>query len=383
MVLTLEQIPVNSDLILKTWNIPVTEQYEAERISRGQVGRGIFSKNVFSGDTISSPTIIYAFGYDEPEEYQVIYQKPVTEKDYQVSESENKQYFQVKEEYMELITNFREKIEDQFIGGMPVQLEKDCLAPLLKRDNFNRFDYYLTLKADGTRYLMYLAKNGVIFFIDRSTNLFFFRRPNSTIVALNPGIQFLFDGELVEHPDGSFEFLIFDVLFYPDHGELRNWMPYPYHTRYLIMENAVKQFKLDFVISLKTWFPIERIDPNLRVSIGGKTDTRPIYEYVIEETNKIRASQQLQPLKDDGLILQPFEGYYIGFREWNAFDNIQFKWKPPTQLTVDFKIKTNPDNKNIWWLLTSTGQNYDVKQKNGENIHAIIDISSNPKYREL
>ena len=380
MVLTLEKIPVHSELILKTWNIPVLEHYEAERISRGQVGRGIFSRNVFEKED----TVIYPHGYDEPSEYQVNYQKPVTVNKYLTSEAENKDYFIVKDEYMSLINEFREKVEDQFIGGMPVQLEKDCLSPLLRRDLDNRFDYYITLKADGTRYLMFLAKNGVLFFIDRSTNIFYLRKPDSSIVNLKPGFPFLFDGELIQHPDGSFEFLIFDVLFYPDHGELRNWMPYPYHTRYLIMENALKFLNItDFDISLKSWFPIERIDSRLRVPIKGKPDTREIYNYVIEETNKIRMSQKRPPLQEDGLILQPFEGYYVPFREWNVYNNIQFKWKPPKQLTVDFKIKADPENKGIWWLLTSTGQNYDVKQKDGSNVHAIIDISSNPGYKKL
>jgi len=150
------------------------------------------------------------------------------------------------------------------------------------------------------------------------------------------------------------------------------------------MENAIKYINvLDFDISLKSWFPIERIDSRLRVPIKGKPDTRDIYTYVIEETNKIRVSQKREPLKEDGLILQPFEGYYVPFREWNVYNNIQFKWKPPTQLTVDFKIKEDPENKGIWWLLTSTRQNYDVKQKDGSNIHAIIDISSNPGYKKL
>jgi hypothetical protein len=79
-----------------------------------------------------------------------------------IDSGENKEYFKIKDEYINLINKFREKAEDQFIGGMPVQLEKNCLSPLFKKDIYNRFDYYLTLKVDGTRYLMSVSKNGVI-----------------------------------------------------------------------------------------------------------------------------------------------------------------------------------------------------------------------------
>ena len=80
-------------------------------------------------------------------------------------------------------------------------------------------------------------------------------------------------------------------------------------------------------------------------------------------------------LEEDGLILQPFDGNYIPFREWNVYNNVQFKWKPPSQLTVDFKIRFNPDKKNEWWLLTKSDQNYDVKQPDGTTVHAIIVVT--------
>jgi hypothetical protein len=63
---------------------------------------------------------------------------------------------------------------------------------------------------------------------------------------------------------------------------------------------------------------------------------------------------------------------YVPFREWNVYNNIQFKWKPTPQLTVDFKIHIPEDVSNEWWLMTKTNQNYNVKQKKGNPLKAIM-----------
>jgi len=381
------QIPVHSDLILKTWNIPVTELVEKERISSGKVGRGLFAVNVFK----TEPVLIYSDPYPEGEEYEIVYNEVLSTKDYLKSIKENEAYFQLKEEYMELINEFRENLTDQFIGGMPVQLEKNCLSPLFKKDIYNRFDYYLTLKVDGTRYLMSVSKNGVIYFIDRVTNLFYFKRPGGTAIGLGmPSgeklLPFLFDGELVQHSNGRWEYLIFDVLLYPRDGKVFNWMPFPYHDRYRVIETALEQIRFpEFDISVKKWFPIEFIVKSRRPKPSkddpSNINNVPIYEYIKYYTNKGRKIK----LNEDGLVLQPFEGYYVQFREWNVHNNIQFKWKPPSELTVDFKIRYNPENEDVWWLLTSTGQNYDVPQgKKKPPVHAIVlpTKSDRLKYRE-
>lgn len=325
MVLEKVILPVYSEYILKEWKIPIMRPIEIQR------------KDKF--DNISRGTSIEQ-EYDEKG-------KPLSEVEYLKTIVENKIYFGVKSEYMSLINEFREKPTDQFIGGMPVQLEKDCLSPLFKRNLKNQFDYYMTLKVDGVRNLMFVSKTGIIYFIDRVTNIFYFKRENSTIVSYDPiELQFLFDGELVFHEETQrWEYLIFDVLFYPDNGKLVNFMPYSYYFRYNIIENAVKFIQVpDFDISVKQWFPLEFILPNRRPLMkNGSIDVRPIYEYVIAKTNEARDKKP--KLNKDGLILQSFDGAYVPFHEWNVYNNIQFKWKPPSELTVDFKIKENPENK--------------------------------------
>ena len=263
---------------------------------------------------------------------------------------------------MNLIQSFRENESDQFIGGMPVQLQKDCMGQLLRGTSYQKLIYGITLKVNGVRHLMFLSKTGNLYFIDRITNFYYFKRPDGLVVNFAPtNFPFLFDGELVLHKNGQWEFLVFDVIFYQDKGVIYNWISNNYYDRLHIMDRAVNDlsnFK-DIFITLKTWFPIETIKA-----------TNNIYKHVIDLTNKERNGKPV--LEEDGLILQPFDGNYITFREWNVFNNVQFKWKPPEQLTVDFKIKFNPDNKKQWWLLTKSEQNYDVKQPNGETVHAII-----------
>ena len=272
-----------------------------------------------------------------------------------IGSNENKEYFDVKHEYMTLINQYREKIEDQFIGGMPVQLEKSCLNVLLKENN-GRLVYGMKLKADGVRHLMFLSKSGIIYFIDRVTNIFYFKNDNTLIFNLNKN-AFLFDGELIFHKStGNWEFLIFDVLCYNGIYTLT----FDYYNRLKIihdvLQSDLKDFKGDFELSTKEWYSIETI-----------LLTDNIYKFIIKDTNEKRKNKP--QLKDDGLILQPFDESYVPFREWNVYNNIQFKWKPPNQLTIDFKIKINTPNE--WWLLTKSNQVFQIKQPDGQNVNAI------------
>ena len=50
------------------------------------------------------------------------------------------------------------------------------------------------------------------------------------------------------------------------------------------------------------------------------------------------------------------------------YDNVQFKWKPSEDQTVDFKIKII--NNSNWQLLTKTDQVFNVSQKVGKPVPA-------------
>ena len=295
--------------------------------------------------------------------------------------TENTEYFDIKDEYMSYIHPFRENTQDQFIGGMPVQLQKDCMSQLLRLNN-NKFVYGITLKVNGTRHLMFLSKSGTIYFIDRLTNFFYLKRPDNSVVIIDPQqynpeeFIFLFDGELVQHKTTKrWEFLIFDVIFYKDKGKVYNWISHTYYDRLYIMDRAMQELPIihllqDFDITLKTWISIEEIK-----------NTDNIYDYVKTKTNIDRKRLKRVALEEDGLIIQPFDTPYVSFREWNQYNNVQFKWKPPNQLTVDFEIRKETDKRNssYWWLLTKSEQNYDVKQDDGTTIHAIVEPSDRDK----
>jgi len=263
---------------------------------------------------------------------------------------QNELYFKIKEKYLIMIREYREKFEDQFIGGMPIQLEKDCIKQLLRINPVNnQLVYSITLKVDGERLLLFIYEN-ILYFIDRSTNIFYFEG-----LVLNKQINkpFLLDGELVQHVDGTYEYLVFDCLFYPESGVLKSWIYDTFTTRYLISKRAVENINenLDihsrFKCTLKKWFPITDI-----------ISQKDIYRYISETTNKDRSKNT--QLISDGLILQPNDTAYVTFREWNTYNNVQFKWKPSNQLTIDFKMKHYKSDE--WHLYTGTDQQFMINQ---------------------
>ena len=266
----------------------------------------------------------------------------------------NPEYLYVRKEYLELIGNVESENsrETDFIGGMPVQMEKGCLKQLLRQQT-----YIMTLKVDGERFLMFIASNGIIYFIDRALNFYYFMDDNLTdrLIPLNLK-PFLFDGELVTNKD-SYEYFIFDCLFYEGVDYTRE----AYNTRNDVCKFAVdKVFKKYFreatsliTVETKMWFPVYLIE-----------QVADIYNFVIQETNKSRKNR----LKADGLILQSYEGKYIPFGPWNRYNNIQFKWKPSNELTIDFKIKVVGNNE--WHLYTKTDQPYNISQPEGDPLPA-------------
>jgi len=270
---------------------------------------------------------------------------------YLESVRENPEYFKIKNEYLRLIENYREKPQDQFVGGMPVQLEHNCLKQLFRiNPKNNELVYSITLKVDGERFLMFLGSDGIIYLIDRSTNFYYLEdtQTHKKTLPLDLGPMIL-DGELVEHSKGVYEYFVFDILFFKGHSVIMN----DYPNRYLFSKMAVEIVNKTIPCSLKQWFPITDI-----------LKTNNIYKYIIDQTNKNRNPK----LKADGLILQPNDGIYVTFREWNRNDNVQFKWKPPDELTLDFKIKVV--SKNMWLLLTQTGQQFMINQVVGNPLPA-------------
>ena len=225
----------------------------------------------------------------------------------------------------------------------------------------------MTLKADGERYLLFVTESRRVFLINRSTDIFYFKLPVGLRFHFSDRVRgpLLLDGELVEHSPGKFEYLAFDILFYPSpvqyvegelvRGQTMSCMFQNFNIRQSILNEVLASMGSKYMVcSSNQWFPITDI---IKVSI--------IYKFVEETTNKIRKKQKLIKLKSDGIILQPNDTAYVPFREWNKYNNVQFKWKPSDQLTIDFQIKMI--TKSQWVLLSSTGQQFMVQQPKGKD----------------
>ena len=208
---------------------------------------------------------------------------------------------------------------------------------------------------------MFINKDSNVYLVDRSTNLFKFNFSLSVDLK-----NTILDGELVHHADGSYEYLIFDILF--NNGV--EVMSMEFSKRYIESKNVLKNMN-DYpglAFGLKEWFPITDI-----------LKSNDIYGFVKGNTNKSRIIQRKPLLVADGLILQPNDTEYIPFREWNGYNNVQFKWKPTDQLTIDFKIKWISDKK--WFLLTGTGEQFMVNQKGSDPVPAICEPTEKDRER--
>lgn len=257
----------------------------------------------------------------------------------------NQEYLYILDDYLKLTkqpTNNR-----QFIGGMPVTLENGCFKELLRTDANNNYSYHITLKVDGERYLMFLSSWGEIFFIDRLLNFYIFVNTSGERLSRITGVPpFLMDGEMV-FMNNTYEFLIFDLLF----AQNEEYILMDYYKRYdsikyllnTLLKDYLNSFNNNIQVSAKKWYSISTI-----------LETNNIYSYITNKTNEKRTTK----LKADGLILQPFDTNYIPFGPWNKYNNVQFKWKPLEDQTIDFRIKIVSDSK--WELLTRAGYPFTI-----------------------
>ena len=302
--------------------------------------------------------------------------------EYITNPAPNLKYIQLKAEYSYLIKDIRENDTEseyppgeEFVGGMPVQLEKGCLKNLLQTDQKGNYVYQMTLKVDGERFLLFIGRDGIVYLIDRSVNFYYFVQDSGEMVPfLDPSTvkPFLFDGELIYHKETKvYEYIIFDCLYYQGDSFISKNYSGRYSACVYAYNNVLKKYfqKIsnslgELTVSVKIWYSITAIAKEAN-----------IYKFIANATNKSRPKNS--QLISDGIVLQPFDQPYIPYGAWNKFRNIQFKWKPSDQLTLDFKIKIYGPNE--WHLLTKTDQEYAVKQADGTNLPAICIPSETQK----
>ncbi|CAM0874827.1 unnamed protein product [Alopecurus aequalis] len=224
----------------------------------------------------------------------------------------------------------------QFPGSHPVSLDSENLQLLRQRY------YYATWKADGTRYMMLIMRDGC-FLIDRN---FCFRRVQMRFPHrnLNEGPHFmtLIDGEM-----------IIDTV--PDSGLKRRYLAYD-----LMALDSVSKTKLPFA---ERWRLLEdeiirpRLHERKQFESGAKSS--PIYRYDMELFSTRRKdfwllSTAKKVLKvfipslchdADGLIFQGWDDPYVTRTHEGLL-----KWKYPEMNSVDFLFEVGNDNRQLVFL---------------------------------
>ncbi|KAL6868347.1 hypothetical protein ACP4OV_015192 [Aristida adscensionis] len=223
----------------------------------------------------------------------------------------------------------------QFPGSHPVSLNSDNLQLLRQRY------YYATWKADGTRYMMLIMRDGC-FLIDRN---FCFRRvqmrfPRRNLEGLHE--MTLIDGEM-----------IIDQI--PDSGLKRRYLAYD-----LMALDSVSKTKLPFS---ERWRMLEdeiirpRYHEKKQFESGSKSN--PLYKYDMELFSVRRKDFWLlstvkKVLKEfipslshdaDGLIFQGWDDPYVTRTHEGLL-----KWKYPEMNSVDFLFELAKDNHQLVFL---------------------------------
>ncbi len=317
------------------------------------------------------------------------------------------EYKLVLKEYNKIIFNItRDSSYNKFIGGLPITLEKRNLYTLMNKDIYNNYNYSITPKADGTRFLLFTSyieyNKRVIIFIDRNNNFYRLKDKFHNVLP-NVDIQnILIDGELICYDDKnkqiplsnnlfnhtSFTFLCFDILYGPNSIDIEG-VPtnrnikignsvsmcgpvggkmWPYSRRYNILFNLLypNENNLYNPLLLSKFYDIKWFMPEIKpiFFMNVLNNTKSIYNNkdgliqdllkkfritLYEKINIIRAKEKyskidIKNFKLDGLIFTPFNTEYIIGGAWKKFMNIQYKWKPLDEQTIDFEInKFNDD----------------------------------------
>ncbi|KAF2365927.1 mRNA capping enzyme catalytic domain [Trinorchestia longiramus] len=209
-----------------------------------------------------------------------------------------------------------------FPGCQPVSMSRSNIT--LLKDM-----YYVSWKADGTRYMMLIDDKGAVYLADRDNNIF--HAPNVSFKDKDdPNVNLkdtLVDGEMV-----------IDI-------EPKSKKKLP---RYLIYDSICVRGK--DVRDDTFWLRWERINTdiikprNYAISMGKihkmqepfSVRRKDFWEATACNTKKLLSDSFKQKLlhEPDGLIFQPDQRSYVCGR----CDNV-LKWKPPSHNSVDFKLK--------------------------------------------
>tara|TARA_Y100001958_G_scaffold36598_1_gene24002 strand:- start:4020 stop:7346 length:3327 start_codon:yes stop_codon:yes gene_type:complete len=270
----------------------------------------------------------------------------------------NKQRDIVLDNYYKLTEQKNRKV---FMGPQPVTINYDSLD----KNNFGSiiYDYGVTEKADGLRHLMYIGKDKIAYLINSKMNY-----------VINTGIQipvkgeWLLDGEYIQKNKNDEDirlFMIFDVYWAEETPKPANKYPFigdglnrsdildklkEHLKKSKVVQEDIQTFRIDFKVYE---YGISRLSKN--------KDNELLQKTIFKKSKSIldRASKGGYEYHIDGLIFLPVNIPVKSGEDMKPVDKISgtwdynYKWKPPEENTIDFKIKIekevfNKKNKKIY-----------------------------------
>ncbi|PWA98824.1 mRNA capping enzyme, bifunctional [Artemisia annua] len=236
--------------------------------------------------------------------------------------------------------NSRGRREPIFPGSHPVSLNWENLRFLRQRY------YWATWKADGTRYMMLITRDGC-YLIDRKFN---FRRVplrfpcgNANEDAAGKTHNYtLLDGEMVIDTDPSTDkqerrYLIYDLIAI----NTISLVDQPFSKRWeLIEKEVIKPRNSERGTLFKSKNPYYRYD--LEPFRVRRKDFFPLYDVSKLLDDFIPRLSHAS----DGLIFQPCDDPYVSGR-----DEFLLKWKYPKMNSVDFLLEVGKNNRPMLYLI--------------------------------
>ena len=260
-----------------------------------------------------------------------------------------------------------------FVGPSPVTLQLVNIIKEKKENNENNYpniwdNYTVTDKTDGERRMLYINKDGKIYFITNSMDIIFTGMKTTKKECFNS----LLDGEYIMHDknDAFYNaFKVFDLYFYQ--GKSVRKCPFMMtparrdetnikNTRYGLAVDIVKHLNIEYTFNTnikdddlnqpkKLTIKMKTFGPNYN-DADQKKQSLNIFTYTNAILRKINAGDF--EYKTDGLIFTPIE-FGVGGNAvkeegpllkgaWNKV----FKWKPPESNSIDFLVTTKK-NKNL------------------------------------
>jgi len=250
-------------------------------------------------------------------------------------------------------------------ANQAMKLDPEALPDIATNTNV-QINYLVTDKTDGERNLLFIDSKGVVYGIDRESNI-------KSLGLVMPSLRdTILDGELVSHTeDGRAlnNFYIFDAYIYQ--GVCIMHRPFligrPEGRQHAISE-VVKYFetgnniiqtndKLPLLIYKKDYLPGNSANTYESLVSDAQTQMQLKCERLLNKMNRSYGGYldvgHLFPYKTDGLVFLPnnmgvfqskegasaFSSSGIGHPFRSGRWNLNYKWKPADLLTVDFRVE--------------------------------------------